>query len=101
MSILQKTINETLIKEEHNKSTVCDSEPFKRLQDRTRGQKAIILEMLKHNDRVSVGALSNVAGQYNARVNELNKELSKLNLIIESHYDFEEGIWYKRMEDLK
>ena len=98
---MQKTINETIIKEEHNKSTVCDSEPFKRLQDRTRGQKAIILEMLKHNDFVWSSRLMHVAGQYNARCNELNKDLAGAGLQISSYYDHDIGEWFKVLEDLK
>jgi len=60
------------------------------------GQKARILQLLKDYDRVPTDMLK---GQYNARINELNKDLAvqPRSMQIISEYDSETQQHYKRL----
>lgn len=91
----QRTLLDTFIQQPFE-----EKESFDQLQERFKGQKAKILDLLQQMDRVPVYMLR---GQYNARINELNKELSACNppMQITSEYDPEEGEYFKRLEVLQ
>lgn len=83
--------------EEHDTKPRMEKEPLQQLIERRSGQKARILQLLKEMDRVPVDMLK---GQYNARINELNKDLAvqRISMQIVSEYDPETQQYYKRLE---
>lgn len=87
-----KKAEEALIDTKHEE--LQEKETLEDFRARQRGQKEKIMYLLTNYDRVPVSWLG---GQYNARINELNKELSAAGYIIESEYDSEEKEYFKRL----
>jgi len=83
--------------EQHDTKPIMEKEPLQQLIERRAGQKAKILQLLKEMDRVPVNMLK---GQYNARINELNKDLAvqRISMQIVSEYDAETRQHYKRLK---
>jgi hypothetical protein len=75
-------------------------EPFEKKHEKQLSQKDLMLNLLLEMDRVPVRMLLNISAQYNARINELNKDLIKQDppQEIVSFYDPEEKQHYKRLE---
>jgi hypothetical protein len=79
------------------------TEPFEKKQERQLTHKDLILNLLLESDRVSAKRLAAISTQYNARVNELNKDLISQDppQEIVSFYDPEEKEYYKRLEVIR
>ena len=74
------------------------SEPVPQKLERQKSQKERILEELQGSDLVSVNLLKEMAAQYNARINELNKELALQDPPEHIVTVYHEGEYYKRLE---